>query len=92
MVKALFDEQTNDTVGIEDEISPGGVLVPDNSVQSFQLRSSTKRKYRWWDVVLFVGCGVIRDDGGGRHNDDGLLDRTGGIQIGDLQEQNRNRG
>jgi hypothetical protein len=51
MVQALFDEQTNDPVRIEDKISPGRIFVPDDGVQRLQLRSSTKREYRWRRIV-----------------------------------------
>lgn len=33
MIEALFDKQTNDAVGIEDEISARRVLVSDDRVQ-----------------------------------------------------------
>ena len=69
VVQALFDEQTDDAVGIEDEIAPGGVLVPDDGVQRLELRSPTEREYGWRGVVLFVRCGAIRGSSGGRHGD-----------------------
>lgn len=51
MVQALFDEQTNDPVRVKDKISPRRIFVPDDSVQRLQLRSSTKREYRWRRIV-----------------------------------------
>jgi hypothetical protein len=45
MIQALFDEKTNDTVGIEDEIPSRRVLVPNNSVQRLQLGGSAEGKH-----------------------------------------------
>ena len=70
MIQALFDEQTNDAVGIEDEISSRRVLVPNNRVQRLQLRGSTERKHGRRNVVLRVGFGaVVRAGRRGRHDE-----------------------
>lgn len=70
MVQALFDEQTNDAVRIEDEIPARRVLIPNNRVQRLQLRSSTERKHGRRDVVLRVGLGaIVRDGCRGRHDE-----------------------
>lgn len=37
VVEALFDEETDDAVGVEEKIAAAGVLVPDDRVQSLEL-------------------------------------------------------
>ena len=48
MVQPLFDEKPDDSVGVEQEITPARLLVPDDCVQRFQLRRLRQRKYRRW--------------------------------------------
>lgn len=44
VVEALFDQEPNDTVGIENEVRPGGVFVADHGEQRNKLR-------RLWEDV-----------------------------------------
>ena len=70
LIQALFDEQTNDAVRIEDEISPRRVLVPNNRVERLQLRGSTERKHGRRNVVLYIDLGaIVRDGRRGRHDE-----------------------
>jgi hypothetical protein len=47
VIQSLFNQQPNDTVGIEQEISSRGLLVPDYRVQRLQLRRLWESEDRW---------------------------------------------
>ena len=34
MVETFFDEETNDAVGVEEEVAPGSIFVSDDSIES----------------------------------------------------------
>ena len=37
MVEALFDEETDDAIGVEEEVAPAGLLVADDGVERLEL-------------------------------------------------------
>lgn len=46
VIEALFDEQTDDAVGVEEEVASASVFVPDDGVQGLQLRGMREREDR----------------------------------------------
>lgn len=48
MVETFFDEETDDAVGVEEEIAPGSILVPDDGIESLELCCLWKSINRRW--------------------------------------------
>lgn len=58
VVETFLDEESNYTIGIEEEVAPTRCPVPDYRVKGFELSRLGKCEHGWWEGCRRrLGCG-----------------------------------